>query len=230
MKIYADGADLKSILGLNANPLVEGFTTNPTLLRKDGVTDYEGFAKAVLEEVAKPVSFEVFADEFDEMERQARIISSWAENVYVKIPITNTQKETSLPLIQKLYQEGIKLNITALMSTRQVVELSKILDGETPTIVSVFAGRIADTGRDPIPFMRRAKIQLNRSKNIELLWASPREVLNIYQAKTSGADIITCSPDLILKYQTLQNKDLEEFSLETVQMFYSDGKEAGYEL
>src|SRR3990167_1752213 len=223
IKIFADGADLEAIKKLNKNPLVKGFTTNPTLMRNAGVSDYEKFAKEVLVEVRdKPVSFEVFSDNFDEMERQARKIASWGENVYVKIPITNTNRQSSVPLIKKILD--IKLNITAVF-TKEQIELLPI--SKIPMIISIFAGRIADTGTDPIPFIRSIKKFLIGA---ELLWASPREVLNIYQAEEAGADIITCTPDLIEKYEKLKGKDLAEFSLDTVKMFYNDGQAAGYKL
>lgn len=227
IKIFADTSDINEIKELNNNPLIAGFTTNPTLMRKAGVKNYENFCKEVLEIVkTKPISFEVFADDFIEMERQARIISSWGENVFVKIPIINTKKESSIDLIKKLTNDGIKLNITAIMASHQVLEL---LSAHAPMIVSVFAGRIADTGVDPRSIMVQCKTYA-LYKNAELLWASPREVLNIYQAETTGVDIITCTPDLIKKYEQLRGKDLTDFSLDTVKMFYRDAQLAGYKL
>ena len=226
IKIFADTSDIKEIKELNDNPRIAGFTTNPTLMRKVGIKDYQEFCKDVLKIVKKPISFEVFADDFDDMEIQARIISSWGENIFVKIPITNTKRESSIDLIKKLTDDGIKLNITAIMTPHQVLELPPAL---APMIISVFAGRIADTGVDPTPIMVQCKTY-SLYKNAELLWASPREVLNIYQAEKLGADIITCTPDLIKKYEQLKGKELMDFSLDTVKMFYQDAKEAGYKL
>src|SRR3990167_2304922 len=229
IRIYADGADLGTILELNKNPIISGFTTNPTLLRKAGVADYEVFAKSVLSEVGKPISFEVFADEFDEMIRQARIISSWGDSVFVKIPITNTQSQSSMGVVDTLGQEGIKLNITAVTTREQIDEIAEtLMYSEAPVIVSIFAGRIADTGVNPVPIIAYARHVL--PARAEVLWASPREVLNIYQAEEAGADIITCTPDLIKKYEQLKGKDLAEFSLDTVKMFFDDGQAAGYKL
>ena len=219
MKIFLDSSDINAIKEFE--PKVDGFTTNPTLMRKAGVTDYEKFCKEVLTVVnGKPVSFEVFADEFDEMERQARIISSWGENVYVKIPITNTKGESSKDLINKLSKEGIKINITAITKWKPIREVKL----SAPMIVSLFAGRIADTGRDPKSFLPYAY------GKVEVLWASPREVLNIYQAEEVFADIITVTPELLTKYWKMKNKNLDELSLDTVKMFYTDAKEAGYTL
>lgn len=230
MKIFADTSDTNEIRELNKNPLVSGFTTNPTLMRRAGVTDYEKFCKKVLSITDKPVSFEVFADDFDEMERQARIISSWGENVYVKIPITNTKGESSIELINKLLLANIKLNITAVFTLEQVREIvvKALITDKKKVIVSVFGGRIADTGVDPTIYIKRIRSVLPRW--IELLWASPREVLNIYQAEWVGCDIITCQPDLIEKYEKLKGKDLTEYSLDTVKMFYNDGVKAGFKL
>jgi len=230
IKIFADGAEKQSILELNQLPYIRGFTTNPTLMRKAGITDYPGFAKDILSVIKdKPISFEVFSDDFKEMERQAKIIASWADNVYVKIPITNTKKELSFDLVQKLSKEGIKLNITAILTQSQVEHISRALSSKTPAIISVFAGRIADTGRDPIPIMRQIKEFLSPFKNLELLWASSREVLNIFQAEAIGCDIITVTPDILKKLEKV-GFDLEEFSLETVKMFYEDGQKVGYSL
>ena len=230
IKIFADGADKASMVALAKEPLIKGFTTNPTLMRKAGVTDYAGFAKEVLAEIkTKPVSFEVFSDDFEEMERQAHIIASWAPNVYVKIPVMNTKKQTSAPLIKKLAAEGIKLNVTAILTVAQVQEVAKALSPKVPAIVSVFAGRVADTGVDPIPLMMEAKAILAPTPNYELLWASPRELLNIYHAEQVGADIITVSPD-ILKKGAMIGLDHHELSLQTVKMFYDDGQKVGYTL
>lgn len=222
MKIFVDTSDIKEIEELNANPLIEGFTTNPTLMKKAGVKDYEAFCKEVLQIVKdKPVSFEVFADDFGEMERQARKIASWGENVYVKIPITNTKKQKSLWLITKL-TEDIKLNITAITFP------SFYIFQEQPMILSYFAGRIADTGRK-IDLYKIQEIK-SMARNAEILWASSREVLNIYQAKEAKADIITCTPDLIRKYEKFKGMDLGELSLLTVKQFYDDAKSCGFTL
>ena len=230
IKIFADTGDIEEIKKLNQNPLVAGFTTNPTIMYKAGITDYERFCREVLDITDKPVSFEVFADDFDEMERQARIISSWGENVYVKIPITNTKGESSIELINKLLLANIKLNITAVFTLEQVREIvvKALITDKKKVIVSVFGGRIADTGVDPTIYIKRIRSILPRW--VELLWASPREVLNIYQADWAGCNIITCTPDLIEKYEKLKGKDLTEYSLETVRMFFRDGKEAGFKI
>lgn len=230
IKIFTDGADKESMLTMNKKPWVAGFTTNPTLMKKAGVTDYEAFAREILEHITeKPISFEVFADEFDEMERQARKIAAWGVNVYVKIPITNTKGEPSLGLIRRLSQDGIKLNVTAVFTVEQVRDVVDALTPNVPSIVSVFAGRIADTGRDPIPIMKEAKRLTSQNPSLELLWASPRELLNIFHAEEAGTDIITVTPDVLKKAYKI-GFDLEEFSLETVKMFYEDGKAAGYKL
>lgn len=230
IKIFADGAEKASILELYQKPFIKGFTTNPTLMRKAGISDYAGFAKDILATIQdKPISFEVFSDDFAEMEKQARIIAVWGPNVYVKIPITNTKKESSAPLIKKLAAEGIKLNVTAILTLDQVREVAEALAAGVPAIVSVFAGRIADTGVDPVPLMRDAKLALSAGSAWELLWASPRELLNIYQADAIGADIITVTPDILKKTEKV-GYDLGELSLDTVKMFYDDGQKAGYVL
>ena len=230
IKIFADGADKAGMLSMYNNPRIDGFTTNPTLMRKAGITDYIGFAKEILQTIDdKPVSFEVFADEFEEMERQAREIATWGSNVYVKIPVTNTKKVSCTSLIKKLSAEGVQLNITAILSLEQVSEVADALKNGSSSFVSVFAGRIADTGVDPVPLMKRALEILNPVSNAELLWASPREVLNVYQAESIGCHIITATND-ILKKLDLKGKDLEEYSLETVQMFFDDAQQAGYRL
>jgi len=224
IKIFLDSCDINLIKEFE--PKVQGFTTNPSLARKAGVTDYEKFCKEVLTVVnGKPVSFEVFADEFDEMERQARIISSWGENVYVKIPVTNTKGESSEDLIINLSKNGIKVNVTAATSPDQLVYIPNV----SPMIMSLFCGRVADTGIDPTVFIKEI-IGRYSNGNAELLWASPREVLNIYQAEKAGADIITCTPELLTKYWKMKGKNLNELSLETVKMFFNDAKEAGYTL
>ncbi len=230
IKIFADGADKASMVELSKDPLIKGFTTNPTLMRKAGVADYASFAKEVLAEIKiKPVSFEVFSDEFVEMERQARIINSWASNVYVKIPIMNTKKQSAFDLIKKLASEGIKLNVTAILTLPQVAHTIQALSPNVPAIISVFAGRIADTGVDPFPIMQEAKSLVASTPNYELLWASPRELFNIYQAEDAGSDIITVSPD-ILKKSVGIGMDHHELSLQTVKMFYDDGQKVGYTL
>jgi transaldolase len=230
IKLFADGADQKGMLEMYANPLVSGFTTNPTLMRKAGISDYRGFAKSILAQIKdRPISFEVFADEFPEMERQAREIATWGENVYVKIPVMNTQRKPSYALIKTLSAAGVKLNVTALLTLEQVRAVGDALRGGAPSVVSVFAGRIADTGVDPMPLMTEALQLLRDVPGAELLWASPREVLNIYQAATVGCHIITVTNDLIKKL-SLQGKDLTEFSLETVKMFYDDARAAGFSL
>jgi transaldolase len=211
--------------------MVKGFTTNPTLMRKDGVTDYEQFALEVLREIPdRPISFEVFSDDFASMEREARKIAGWGPNVNVKIPITNTRGEFSGPLIEKLASEGMVLNITALLTLDQVKAVAAVLPAKARAIVSVFAGRIADTGRDPMPIMRQAADVLAPFPGVELLWASSREVLNIFQAEVSGCHIITLTNDIIKKLGTMAGKDLTELSLDTVKMFYKDAQAAGYKI
>ncbi len=230
VKLFADGADRAGILRMYANPLIRGFTTNPTLMRQAGVTDYEAFAKDVLTAVTdRPISFEVFADEFPEMERQALKISGWGENVYTKIPVTNTRRESSLDLVCRLARRGVKLNVTALMTLRQVNEVATALAGGPPAYVSMFAGRIADTGCDPVPIMAEAVDILRPYPNVELIWASPREVLNIFHAEAAGCHIITATHDLLHKLE-LVGKDLDDYSLDTVKMFHRDAAQAGYEI
>jgi transaldolase len=230
IKIFADGADRESIARLYANPLIKGFTTNPTLMRKAGVENYEQFVRQVLEIVRdRPISFEVFSDDFDEMEQQALQISSWGENVYVKIPVTNTKGEPSELVVRKLADEGVKVNVTALMTPAQVGEVVEWLAGGPACYVSVFAGRIADSGRDPVPLMAESLELMRPYSNLELIWASPRELLNLVQADAIGCHIITVTHDLLEKLPLL-GKDLGEFSLDTVRMFYRDGQAAGYTL
>jgi len=230
VKLFADGADVVGIQEMVNNPYIAGFTTNPTLMRRAGVTDYKGFAKNVLNIVSdKPVSFEVFADDFLTMERQAMEIASWGRNVNVKIPVTNTKGEFCGPLIKKLSDAGVKLNVTALMTLDQVLRVTDALCSDTPAIVSVFAGRIADTGRDPVPIMAQAVNILAAKPKLELIWASPRELLNIFQAEGVGCHIITATND-ILKKLDFFDKNLDEFSLETVQMFHNDAKDAGFSI
>ena len=230
IKLFADGADKQGILEMYNNPSIDGFTTNPTLMRKAGITDYVKFAKEILDEITdKPVSFEVFADEYKEMEQQALKISKWGENVYVKIPVMNTKMLPSYELIRHLSLEGVKINITAIMTLEQVRMVSESIIEGPSCFVSIFAGRIADTGVDPVPLMRQALKILKIEPNAELLWASPREVLNVYQAESIGCPIITATND-ILKKLNLKAKDLTEFSQETVQMFYQDAQASGFKL
>jgi transaldolase len=228
VKIFADGADLKGMKEAAAQPLVKGFTTNPTLMRQAGVSDYKAFALEVLKLIPeRPVSFEVFADDFPTMEAQGREIASWGDNVYVKVPVTNTKGEFAGPLMTRLSGSGIKLNVTAIMTNEQVKEVAASLAKDTPAIVSVFAGRIADTGRDPVPLMREAVSLLKERPKVELLWASPRELLNIFQADEIGCHIITVTGDVIRKL-ALVGKDLNRYSLETVAMFYKDAQTAAF--
>lgn len=228
--LYADCAQVDAMVAARSSGIIAGFTTNPTLMRKSGVTDYEAFAKdALMAAGGFPISFEVFADEFDEMERQARLISTWGDAVYVKIPITNTRAESAAPLVRKLSAAGVKVNVTAILSLDQVRDVVDALDPATAAIVSVFAGRIADTGRDPIPIMTEALTLLRPRPNARLLWASPRELLNIIQADQCGCHIITATPD-ILKKLAMVGQSLEALSLETVKMFYDDAAAAGYRL
>ena len=228
VKIFADGADLAGIRAMAATPWVRGFTTNPTLMRKAGVRDYREFALQVLEAVPdRPVSFEVFADDLDEMERQAREIARWGLNVNVKIPVTNTRRESSAPLLRRLTQSGVKVNVTAVFTLEQVKDVIEALAEETPAIISVFAGRIADTGVDPVPLMREALKIMQARPRAELLWASPREALNVVQAHEAGCHIITATSDILAKLSFL-GKDHERYSLETVEMFHRDARAAGY--
>jgi len=230
IKLFADGADLAGMKEMYANPLIKGFTTNPTLIREAGVSDYAAFAREVLDVIPdRPVSFEVFADDFDKMETQARAIASWGNNVYVKVPVTNTKGESSRALIERLSHAGVKLNVTALLTLEQVETVTKHLAPETPAIISVFAGRIADTGRDPMPLMTEAVRIMKAKPKVELIWASPRELLNVFQADAVGCHIITATND-ILKKLALVGKDLGTYSLETVKMFYDDAKAAGYSI
>ena len=231
VQIFADGADLEGMFSLYRDPLVRGLTTNPTLMRKAGIEDYEAFAKDVLQVVKnKPISFEVFSDEFSEMKRQALKIRDWQENVFVKIPITNTRGESSIPLIKELAAAEVPLNITAILALKQVREVAAVLNPEVPAIVSVFAGRIADTGKDPEAIMRASKALLDGLPGAELLWASVREVLNIIQADQCGCDIVTVPHDILKKAMNLFGMDLERLSLDTVKMFAKDAEAAGFRL
>ena len=230
IKLFADGADIKDMRRLANLSYIQGLTTNPTLMAQAGVSDYENFSKEVLTFIKdKPISFEVFSDDFDDMERQADKIAGWGDNIYVKIPVTNTQGVSSAALVKRLASNGVKLNVTAILTLEQVNTIHDALSPDTPAIVSVFAGRVADTGRDPIPIMTAAKTLLADQPKTELLWASPREVLNIIQADQAGCDIITATPNILKKLSKL-DYDLERFSLDTVRMFYDDAKKAKYAL
>ncbi|MFP5247610.1 MAG: transaldolase [Thermoanaerobaculia bacterium] len=229
--IYADGADVRDMVAARDAGIVKGFTTNPTLMRKSGVTDYAAFAKDALAATGgMPISFEVFADDFDEMERQAKLIATWGDAVFVKIPVTNTKGESAVELIRRLSAAGVKLNVTAILTLDQVRAVVDALDPNTPAIVSVFAGRIADTGVDPVPLMREAAQICASKPKAELLWASPRELLNIFQADEVGCHIITVTSDILKKFSTMVGKPLDELSLDTVKMFYNDAAAAGFKL
>jgi transaldolase len=231
VKLFADGADKAGMLQLNANPLIKGMTTNPSLLRKAGVHDYEAFARDILQSITeKPISFEVFSDDFAEMRRQAFKIKDWGKNVYVKIPITNTRGESSLPLVRELAREGVRLNITAIFTEEQVAGVAQAIDPKVPAVVSVFAGRIADTGVDPMPHIRAANKILAGLPQAELLWASVREVLNIFQAEECGCKIVTVPHDILNKAMKLVGTGFNEMSLDTVKTFAVDAKAAGFSL
>lgn len=230
VKLFADGADRVKMLELARDPRIRGFTTNPSLMRKAGVEDYEAFAREILAAIPdRPISLEVFADEFDQMERQARTMASWGDNVYVKIPITNTRGESSCELIRRLSHSGVRVNVTAVLTLRQVREALAALAGGAPAVVSVFAGRIADTGRDPVPVMAAAAELVHSVPGVELLWASVRELYNIVQAEIAGCDIITVTPEVLARL-SLWGKDLDEYSLETVRTFYEDARRCGYRI
>ena len=230
VKIFSDGADKEDMLDMASKTFIRGLTTNPTLMKKAGIKDYEAFAKDILSTIKeKPISFEVFSDDFDEMEKQAMKITSWADNVYVKIPVTNTKKESSKELIKRLIEKKVKLNITAIMTLDQVKTVLSVLDNKVPSIISVFAGRIADTGKDPIPLMKECLTEMKINPKSELLWASPRELLNIIQADQIGCHIITVTKDVIKKLK-LVNYNLEDYSLDTVKMFYKDAVDAGFKI
>jgi transaldolase len=230
VQIFADGADKAGILELYRQPYIKGFTTNPTLMRKAGITDYERFAHEILRSIPdRPISFEVFADDEREMERQARKIARWASNVYVKIPVTNTRREPMYNLIRRLSQDGIQINATALLALDQVDYVAQALRGGAPSYISVFAGRVADTGRDPVPLMQSALKLMSPEPRCQLVWASPRELLNIFQADEMGCHIITVTSD-VLKKISLVGKDLHEYSLETVQMFHNDAAHSKFTL
>jgi len=230
VKLFADGADRAGMLAMYANPLIKGFTTNPTLMRKAGVEDYGAFARDIVVAIPdRPISLEVFSDDFEEMERQGRKLAALGTNVYVKIPVTNTRGDSSVPLIGRLARAGIKVNVTAMMTFAQVRVVSEALAGGPSACVSIFAGRIADTGQDPVPLMREVVQFLRRVPNVELIWASPRELLNIFQADAIGCHIITATNDILAKL-ALVGKDLGAFSLDTVRMFREDAVKAGYSL
>jgi len=230
VKIFADGADVKGMLEMYAKPYIKGFTTNPTLMRKAGITDYKAFAREVLAKIPdRPISFEVFSDDFAEMERQAKEIAGWGANVNVKIPVTNTHGEPTHALVRRLSHAGVKLNVTAVFTLEQVRDIVGHLDPKTPAYVSVFAGRIADTGRDPMPLMAAAHAMVHTLPHAELIWASPRELLNVFHAEAVGCDIITVTNDVLAKLSNV-GKDLGQFSLETVKMFRDDAVKAGFAL
>lgn len=230
IKIFADGADIKAMVEAYKEGIVKGFTTNPSLMKKNGITNYESFAKEVLRYIPdRPISFEVFSDDFDEMELQAKEIASWGKNINVKIPITNTKCHSSIPLIKKLSGEGLSLNVTAILTVEQVREAKEVLNPDVYNIVSVFAGRIADTGRDPMPYMIECSKILKPLQKTDLLWASSRELLNIFQAEAAGCRIITVTNDILKKLSNV-GKDLTELSLDTVKMFYSDASQAGFKI
>jgi transaldolase len=230
VRIFADGADKAQMLRLYQNPLIQGFTTNPTLMRKAGIRDYEVFAHEILEAIpGRPISFEVFSDEFAEMEDQAHLIAGWGDNVYVKIPISNTKAQSTISLISRLSDDGVKVNVTAMMTLGQVRDSLEALSEGPPACVSVFAGRIADTGRDPVPLMAEAVRMVRQTSNVQLIWASPRELLNIIQADQIGCHIITATEDILQKL-SLVGKDLNEYSLDTVKMFHGDAVKAGFQL
>ena len=230
VKIFADGADKAGMLEMHAKPFIKGLTTNPTLMKKVGITDYRAFCKDILTTIKdKPLSFEVFSDDFSEMERQAMEIASWGSNVYVKIPIINTRQETCYTLVKKLTAQKVKVNVTAIMTLSQVRDVVVALNPNVPSYVSVFAGRVADTGRDPVPMMAAAVEMLKVAPAAELIWASPRELLNIFQADDIGCQVITVTND-ILKKLSLVGYDLDSYSLDTVKMFYNDAVTAGFKL
>ena len=230
IKIFSDGADKKDMLEMNSKTFIKGLTTNPSLMKKAGIKDYETFAKDILSTIKeKPIAFEVFSDDFDDMEKQAMEIASWAANVYVKIPITNTKKESSKELVQRLAKKKVKLNITAIMTLDQVKTVLSVLDNKVPSVISVFAGRIADTGKDPIPLMKECLKEMKINPKSELLWASPRELLNIIQADQIGCHIITVTKNIIKKLQFI-DYDLKDYSLDTVKIFYKDAVDAGFKI
>jgi transaldolase len=230
IKLFADGADISGMQEMNEKPYIKGLTTNPTLMKKVGISNYKSFASEVLKFVtSKPISFEVFSDEFREMERQALEIASWGSNVYVKIPVTNTKGESAAELVQKLTNKGVQVNVTALMTLEQVSEISQVLSKDVPSYVSVFAGRIADTGRDPVPYITESVSILREIPKCELIWASPRELLNVFQADRAGCHVITATNDILTKLKLI-DYPLQDYSLDTVKMFYNDSLAAGFQL
>ena len=229
VKLFADGANLEQILELNRNPLFKGFTTNPTLMRVAGVTNFEEFSREMLGHVSKPISFEVFSDDLDEMTTQAHKIASWGTNVYVKIPIMNTRGQSTKPVIENLVGKKIKVNITAIMDSSQVAEIIEVLNPEIPSYISVFAGRIADTGRDPLPILQRSLEIMRQNPAAELIWASPRELLNIFQADQIGCHIITATSEILAKTKIV-GKDLIQYSRETVEMFRKDAIASNFKI
>jgi transaldolase len=229
-KLFADGADLTGMIEMASKPFIAGLTTNPTLMKKAGVTNYTKFAQEVLREIKdKPISFEVFSDDLDEMKKQGEIIASWGQNVFVKIPVTNTVGDSTKSVIKFLTGQGVKVNVTALMTSNQVADVANVLNPQVKSYVSVFAGRIADTGRDPLPIMQRSLEILSKSPNSQLIWASPREILNVFQANEIGCDIITATNDILSKLELI-GKNLDLYSLETVQMFYNDARSSGFQI
>jgi transaldolase len=229
-KLFADGADLTGMIEMASKPFIAGLTTNPTLMKKAGVTNYTKFAQEVLREIKdKPISFEVFSDDLDEMKKQGEIIASWGQNVFVKIPVTNTVGNSTKSVIKFLTGQGVKVNVTALMTSNQVADVANVLNPQVKSYVSVFAGRIADTGRDPLPIMQRSLEILSKSQNSQLIWASPREILNVFQANEIGCDIITATNDILSKLELI-GKNLDLYSLETVQMFYNDARSSGFQI
>ena len=230
VKLFADGADIGGMIEMAAKPFISGLTTNPTLMKKAGITDYVVFAKEVLREIkTKPVSFEVFSDDLNEMKIQGEKIASWGENVYVKIPITNTRGASTQSVVKFLAASGVKVNVTALMTSAQVAQVVEVLNPDVESNVSVFAGRIADTGRDPLPIMEECLERLSQNKKAELIWASPRELFNVIQASQIGCHIITATNDILMKLNLIGH-DLDQYSLDTVKMFYQDALKAGYKV
>jgi transaldolase len=230
IKLFADGADIAGMLAMNSKPYIQGLTTNPTLMRRAGIRNYKEFAHEVLTQITqKPVSFEVFSDDLEEMKRQGLEIAGWGNNVYVKIPITNTSGTSTVPVISHLVDQGVKVNVTAIMTIEQVKTVAQVLSQSTPSYVSVFAGRIADTGRNPEPIMIQALSILSQLPKAELIWASPRELLNVFQADEIGCHVITATNDILMKLDLI-GKDLESYSLETVKMFFEDAKNSSFEL
>ena len=230
VQLFADGADITGMIEMASKPYISGLTTNPTLMRKAGITDYSKFAKDVLREITtKPISFEVFSDDLEEMKIQGEKIASWGHNVNVKIPITNTHGISTTSVVEYLSNIGVSVNVTALMTPKQVLEATEVINSNTPSYISVFAGRIADTGRDPIPMMQESLQIMKKNENLKLIWASPRELLNIFQASTIGCHIITATTDILNKIELI-DKNLDVYSLDTVRMFYNDAQASGFKI